>query len=602
MLGVAGAPAAFGQIFDFAFIPTTAADWNVATNWREVVSGANAVPDASTFDVRALIASGGTANLNAAAPPSPGAITIQNGTANINSGANLSTIVPPGLLLDGSVFVSRTGTFNATLNVLPGGTLTTVGPLMSAANAANVIALGSATAGTATVNVPAASFNGTTRVFPNAAFTSTGSVTFGPASIYNPQINGASAPSLSIGQNAVLAGTLNATFSGAAPVVGATWGLMQADSIIGNFGTITSTLTLPANQRLLTRVVPIAGSRQRLDLELSEVLVLNVNRDTGVISITQPGSTSISLDAYSITSSQGRLVGGPWTSLADQGALGGGWNEAGASAASISELRPTGNGTAAGGANVSLGAIYNPLGGTFASTVTDVGFQYSDRDGRIINGLVNYTGTKLNNLLLQVDPTTGRGTLRNPSATTVNIDGYVIGSTASLTPVTWNSLDDQNAAGGDWLELLNPSAAQIGEVKTLGSTTLAPSASFDLGVIFNTTAARNLTFEFLQSGELVATVGAVVYETAADADFDNDGDVDGRDFLVWQRGVGTNSGATNSQGDANGDGAVNGADLALWRSRFGTTAVQATVGAVPEPASLALAALAALAASVRRRK
>jgi hypothetical protein len=67
----------------------------------------------------------------------------------------------------------------------------------------------------------------------------------------------------------VLAGTRNATFSGAAPAVGASWGLMQADSIIGNFGTITSTLTLPANQRLLTRVVPIAGSRQRLDLELS---------------------------------------------------------------------------------------------------------------------------------------------------------------------------------------------------------------------------------------------------------------------------------------------------------------------------------------------
>ena len=77
-----------------------------------------------------------------------------------------------------------------------GGTLAAVGPLISAANAANLIVVGGAAAGTATVNVPAASFNGTTRLFPNAAFTSSGSVTFGPASVYNPQINGASAPSL----------------------------------------------------------------------------------------------------------------------------------------------------------------------------------------------------------------------------------------------------------------------------------------------------------------------------------------------------------------------------------------------------------------------
>ena len=86
-----------------------------------------------------------------------------------------------------------------------------------------------------------------------------------------------------------------------------------------------------------------------------------------------------------------------------------------------------------------------------------------------------------------------------------------------------------------------------------------------------------------------------------DPDFDNDGDVDGTDFLTWQRGVGTSIGATNGQGDANGDGAINGADLDIWKGDFGTAEVAA--GAVPEPGSciLALAAIGGAAMLVRRR-
>jgi hypothetical protein len=42
-----------------------------------------------------------------------------------------------------------------------------------------------------------------------------------------------------------------------------------------------------------------------------------------------------------------------------------------------------------------------------------------------------------------------------------------------------------------------------------------------------------------------------------DADFDNDNDVDGADFLVWQRGLGA-TGASNGTGDANGNGVVRG--------------------------------------------
>ncbi|MBA3482880.1 MAG: hypothetical protein H0T51_13810, partial [Pirellulales bacterium] len=85
-----------------------------------------------------------------------------------------------------------------------------------------------------------------------------------------------------------------------------------------------------------------------------------------------------------------------------------------------------------------------------------------------------------------------------------------------------------------------------------------------------------------------------------DADFDNDGDVDGADFLTWQRGLGT--GTTNAQGNADGDSDVDAADLAVWKSMFGQTGLASAAGApVPEPAGLCLSALALVAASLARR-
>lgn len=76
-----------------------------------------------------------------------------------------------------------------------------------------------------------------------------------------------------------------------------------------------------------------------------------------------------------------------------------------------------------------------------------------------------------------------------------------------------------------------------------------------------------------------------------DADFNNDGDVDGDDLLIWQRGHGIVNGAIHEQGDANHDDAVDRLDLDVWQQQFGlqmiTTSTSMGTG-VPEPKTLTL--------------
>ncbi len=62
------------------------------------------------------------------------------------------------------------------------------------------------------------------------------------------------------------------------------------------------------------------------------------------------------------------------------------------------------------------------------------------------------------------------------------------------------------------------------------------------------------------------------------SDFDADGDIDGSDFLAWQRGVGTFN-ASKQHGDADNDHDIDAADLATWKSQFGSSAFAAASGA-----------------------
>ncbi len=72
---------------------------------------------------------------------------------------------------------------------------------------------------------------------------------------------------------------------------------------------------------------------------------------------------------------------------------------------------------------------------------------------------------------------------------------------------------------------------------------------------------------------------------SGDADFDSNGDIDGRDFLAWQRGFGTTVGALQEQGDANGDGAVDTTDLEFWSDQYGSNPSALNTFVIPEPST-----------------
>lgn len=88
------------------------------------------------------------------------------------------------------------------------------------------------------------------------------------------------------------------------------------------------------------------------------------------------------------------------------------------------------------------------------------------------------------------------------------------------------------------------------------------------------------------------TLSITSVPSESDADFDGDNDVDGRDFLIWQRGYGLDDQTDNSHGDANGDGEVNGLDLADWQAQYGMATLTSRA-AVPEPGTCALVLAAA---------
>jgi hypothetical protein len=132
------------------------------------------------------------------------------------------------------------------------------------------------------------------------------------------------------------------------------------------------------------------------------------------------------------------------------------------------------------------------------------------------------------------------------------------------------------------------------------------------GSLADTAAPISTTTEFLFYGSLPFTEVpgratpipqlVLTMHPGLSADFDGDGHVDGRDFLIWQRGFGLSGQTNNGQGDASGNGSVDGNDLLLWQAQYNTALLVSTITSVPEPSFFVLAAPLFSAVFSRRRK
>ncbi|QDT73690.1 beta strand repeat-containing protein [Lacipirellula limnantheis] len=242
--------------------------------------------------------------------------------------------------------------------------------------------------------------------------------------------------------------------------------------------------------------------------------------------------------------------------------------------------------TAAGEFGITNGATLNLSGGVMnASTVT------------LNNSAFNFTGGTLHATAFNGDLVNNGGTLApgtSPGTTTVN-GNYTqssgaleieLGGTSAgqfdLLSVTGNTTlggaIDVNLFGG-----FTPTIGQSWEIIDVAGTLSGAFAGLAEGSPFANYGGTLLTISYAGgdgNDVFINTVAGLA------GDFDFDDDVDGADFLLWQRGASPNP--------------LSAGDLATWQANFGSPSSTPRTSTVPEPHAFLLSAIACL--SLRRRR
>ncbi len=217
------------------------------------------------------------------------------------------------------------------------------------------------------------------------------------------------------------------------------------------------------------------------------------------------------------------------------------------------------------------GGLYASYGRTIIRHSTITGNTAADGDGlSSFNDFFNHNRTEVHSSIIAGNTdhddvrTTGSG------STSIRSDDYNLIGGGNAAAV----FSDPGDQTGTTDPMLGPLSDNGGPTPT--HLPQAGSAAIDKG---DPTAAVGVSGvpEFDQRGEAFARISGTRIDIGAvelqlpSADFDEDGDVDGEDFLAWQTGFGTASGATKADGDADLDGDVDGEDFLVWQTQFGTS-------------------------------
>lgn len=317
-------------------------------------------------------------------------------------------------------------------------------------------------------------------------------------------------------------------------------------------------------------------------------LVLQVDRDTGNFFFTGASASTVNLAAYRITSKYGTISPNDFVGIDESD-----WDFAGLPKSPAGVQQTNSNPDPVAGTpidnrvSINLGAAYDSTqaladgGFGFDVEQDDLSLTYYDTvlDQIFEDGVIEYLGNRqYNNIGISVNLAQGTAFLKNDSRFDQVISGYLIEAatpgTLNTNLATFDGLRNE-AGGGNFQPPTVLDGENISEADpTDGGIAINAGQSYSLGVIGG--LLDDLTFSFLLSGTGEASrVGFVDYFSAApiDGDFDGDGDVDGIDFLAWQRGDSPDP--------------LSASDLSNWQSNYGSPggSLVAATGAVPEPTS-----------------
>jgi hypothetical protein len=221
-------------------------------------------------------------------------------------------------------------------------------------------------------------------------------------------------------------------------------------------------------------------------------------------------------------------------------------------------------------------------------------------------------------LTLEIDRTSGIGTLKNLSTAPVSWDYFDVKSPGgSLNPANWSSLDDQNVGGANtWIEAGGSTATEIAEASLTGSHTLNPGQTLTIGGLYNNSInAEDLVFAIRREGgplnrtyDQIVTYTGVAPVGCIAGDFSCSGSVGNDDLTLlldsWGDLVPPVPAGWNPHPNVapTAPGVGNDELTALldnWGNVAGSGSLAST--SVPEPATASLGLVIALVAGIVRR-